>query len=388
VSTAPAAKAQKKPGKTAPKSPPIEHPGLLDVRDLRVYFRLSAGWVKAVDGVSFTVEPGESLGLAGESGCGKTTAATALLKLLPENGRIKGGEVLFDGINLTKRTEYGMSKIRWKDISMIFQGAMNALNPVKETGKQVAEPILLHESVSEKKAVERVRDLFELVGINPKRINEYPHQMSGGMRQRAMIAMALACNPKLVIGDEPTTALDVMVQAQILELIEKLRRELDLSFILISHDLSVMAETCDKGVIMYAGKVVESGSVEQIFNNPQHAYTKRLIKSFPNIHDKREMVSSIPGDPPNLLNPPKGCNFAPRCADASPRCAEIDPVLVDVEPGHQVSCLHFGLEAALAAAEAEARESARRDAEKALQKAEAEENAKAGDDGGGKKGAG
>jgi len=386
VSAATAAKAKKKPAKAAPKSPPIEHPGLLDVRDLKVYFKLSAGWVKAVDGISFTVEPGASLGLAGESGCGKTTAATALLKLLPENGRIKGGEVLFDGVNLTKRTEYGMSKIRWKDISMIFQGAMNALNPVRETGKQVAEPILLHEDVSEKKATERVRDLFELVGINPKRINEYPHQMSGGMRQRAMIAMALACNPKLVIGDEPTTALDVMVQAQILELIERLRRELDLSFILISHDLSVMAETCDKGVIMYAGKVVESGTVEQIFNDPQHPYTKRLIKSFPNIYDKREMVSSIPGDPPNLLNPPKGCNFGPRCADATPRCAELDPVLVEVAPGHQVSCLHFGLDAALAAAEAEAQAEAERAAARA--KAKAEAKAKAGHAGGGKKEAG
>jgi oligopeptide/dipeptide ABC transporter ATP-binding protein len=326
--------------KTALKPGPerIQHPGLLDVRDLKAYFKLSDGWVRAVDGISFTLEPGESLGLAGESGCGKTTAASAILKLLPENGRIVGGEVLFDGRNLVKRTEYGMQKLRWKEISMIFQGAMNALNPVIEVGKQISEPIVLHEHLSEKAALSRARELFDLVGINPKRLLEFPHQMSGGMRQRAMIAMALACNPKLVIGDEPTTALDVMVQAQILELIERLRRELNLSFILISHDLSVMAETCDKGIIMYAGKVVEAGSVRDIFNDARHPYTIRLIGSFPNIHAKREMVSSIPGDPPNLLSPPPGCNFSPRCELADERCHTEEPALVELAPGHTVAC--------------------------------------------------
>jgi len=319
----------------------IEHPGLLDVRDLKAYFRLSAGWVKAVDGISFTLERGKSLGLAGESGCGKTTAASAILKLLPENGKIVAGEVLFDGRNLVKRTEFGMSKLRWKEISMIFQGAMNALNPVVEVGRQVAEPICLHEGLSERAAMVRVRELFELVGISPKRVDEFPHQMSGGMRQRAMIAMALACNPKLVIGDEPTTALDVMVQAQILELIARLRRELDLSFILISHDLSVMAETCDSGVIMYAGKVVEAGSVTDLFKNPAHPYTRRLIASFPNIHARREMVSSIPGDPPNLLAPPPGCNFSPRCEFALPACRETEPALEQVEAGHRAACLRL-----------------------------------------------
>ena len=291
----------------------IEHEGLLDVRGLTTHFKLGVGDVKAVQDVSFVLKPGESLGLAGESGCGKTTAALSLLKLLPENGRIVSGDVLFDGRNLAKRTEYGMSRIRWKEISIIFQGAMNALNPVKETGKQIAEPIQLHEGLSEKQAMVRVRELFDLVGINPKRVMDFPHQLSGGMRQRAMIAMALACNPKLVIGDEPTTALDVMVQAQILELIGRLRKELDLSFILISHDLSVMAETCDKGVVMYAGEVVESGTTADIFNNATHPYTRQLIKAFPNIHEKREMVSSIKGDPPNLINPPAGCAFEPRC---------------------------------------------------------------------------
>jgi peptide/nickel transport system ATP-binding protein len=321
---------------TAPQR--IEHKGLLEVRDLTTHFQLNQGWVHAVEKVSFWVEPGESLGLAGESGCGKTTAALSILKLLPENGKIVSGEILFDGKNLAKRTEYGMSKIRWKEISMIFQGAMNALNPVTETGKQIAEPIMLHEGISEKQAMVRARELFDLVGINPKRVMDFPHQLSGGMRQRAMIAMALACNPKLVIGDEPTTALDVMVQAQILDLIERLRRELDLSFILISHDLSVMAETCDKGVIMYAGEVVESGSVAQLFTNPTHPYTRQLIKAFPNIHERREMVSSIHGDPPNLLDPPPGCGFGPRCDEKSGRCTETDPEAVEVEPGHFVRC--------------------------------------------------
>ncbi len=318
----------------------IEHEGLLDVRGLTTYFKLGSGNVKAVQDVSFTVAPGESLGLAGESGCGKTTAALSILKLLPENGRVVGGEVLFDGKNLAKRTEYGMSKIRWKEISIIFQGAMNALNPVRETGKQIAEPIQLHEGLSEKQAMARARELYDLVGINPKRLMDFPHQLSGGMRQRAMIAMALACNPKLIIGDEPTTALDVMVQAQILELIGRLRKELDLSFVLISHDLSVMAETCDKGVVMYAGEVVESGTTADIFNHATHPYTRQLIKAFPNIHEKREMVSSIKGDPPNLLNPPPGCAFCPRCDERDDTCFTDHPGLIEVERGHFVRCSH------------------------------------------------
>jgi peptide/nickel transport system ATP-binding protein len=318
----------------------IEHEGLLDVRNLTTYFKLGVGDVKAVQDVSFVLKRGESLGLAGESGCGKTTAALSLLKLLPENGRIVSGDVLFDGRNLAKRTEYGMSRIRWKEISIIFQGAMNALNPVKETGKQIAEPIQLHEGLSEKQAMVRVRELYDLVGINPKRVMDFPHQLSGGMRQRAMIAMSLACNPKLVIGDEPTTALDVMVQAQILELIHRLRKELDLSFILISHDLSVMAETCDKGVVMYAGEVVESGTTADIFNNATHPYTRQLIKAFPNIHEKREMVSSIKGDPPNLINPPAGCAFCPRCDEKIAACETEHPGLTEVERGHFVRCVH------------------------------------------------
>jgi peptide/nickel transport system ATP-binding protein len=354
ATTAPKAtgKAAAKAGAAKKPVERIEHEGLLDVRELTTYFKLGVGDVKAVQGVSFQVKPGESLGLAGESGCGKTTAALSLLKLLPENGRIVSGDILFDGRNLAKRTEFGMSKIRWKEISIIFQGAMNALNPVKETGKQIAEPIQLHEGLSEKQAMVRARELFDLVGINPKRVMDFPHQLSGGMRQRAMIAMALACNPKLVIGDEPTTALDVMVQAQILELIGRLRKELDLSFILISHDLSVMAETCDKGVVMYAGEVVESGTTADIFNNATHPYTRQLIKAFPNIHEKREMVSSIKGDPPNLISPPPGCAFEPRCDVRIESCRTEHPGLTEVERGHFVRCVHAkGYRAADAAAE-------------------------------------
>ncbi|MFA4964474.1 MAG: ABC transporter ATP-binding protein [Thermoleophilia bacterium] len=326
----------------ADQTPPerIAHKGLLDVRELTTHFKLGGGDVQAVRGVSFDVARGESLGLAGESGCGKTTAALSILKLLPENGRIVSGDVLFDGRNLAKRTEYGMSKIRWKEISIIFQGAMNALNPVRETAKQIAEPIQLHEGLSEAKAMVRVKELYDLVGISQKRLRDFPHQLSGGMRQRAMIAMALACNPKLVIGDEPTTALDVMVQAQILDLIERLRRELDLSFILISHDLSVMAETCDKGVIMYAGEVVESGSTADIFRRATHPYTRRLIRAFPNIHEKREMVTSIEGDPPDLVHPPPGCSFCPRCDERIAICETIHPGMVEVEAGHFVRCVH------------------------------------------------
>jgi peptide/nickel transport system ATP-binding protein len=314
-------------------------PPLLEVRHLSIdYLGPNQTHLKAVEDVSFTLQASEMLGLVGESGCGKTTLMLALLRLLPVAGRITGGQILFQGRDLLALNENEINQVRWRDIAMIFQGAMNALNPVQPVGKQIAEPIVIHEGISENKAMVRARELFDLVGINPKRVTEFPHEMSGGMRQRAMIAMALACNPKLIIGDEPTTALDVMVQAQILELIERLRHELNLSFILISHDLSVMAETCDTGVIMYAGKVVEAGTTTNIFNNAQHPYTRQLIRAFPNIHETREMVSSIAGDPPNLLNPPPGCRFYPRCAEGDPSCIEHDQDMVEVGPGHFVRC--------------------------------------------------
>ena len=311
---------------------------LLVVEGLKTYFTLGGATVHAVDDVSFTLAHGEALGIAGESGCGKTTTALSLVRLLPPNGKIVGGSVKLYGIDLVAKSESALRRYRWREISIVFQGAMNALNPVSRIADQIAEPIEQRLSVPKATARKRAGELLELVGIPKARGRAYPHELSGGMRQRAMIAMALACDPAIVIGDEPTTALDVMVQAQILELIDRLRKDLGLSFILISHDLSVMAETCDKGVIMYAGKVVESGSTEHLFNNALHPYTKQLIKSFPNIHEKREMISSIKGDPPNLLDPPPGCRFFPRCAVSSAVCENQDPQLVEMETGHFVSC--------------------------------------------------
>ena len=252
------------------------------VKDLRTHFKLESGWVKAVDGVSFRLNDGEALGLAGESGCGKTTTALSLVRLLPSNARIrKGSSIELFGIDLVPKTEDQLRRYRWREISIVFQGAMNALNPVRRVGEQIAEPIEIRLGESKERAKQRAGELLELVGIPRKRAGAYPHELSGGMRQRAMIAMALACDPALVIGDEPTTALDVMVQAQILELLERLRRELGLSLILITHDLSVIAETCDRTLIMYAGKVAEEGPVSRIFTAPRHPYTAEAARRLP-----------------------------------------------------------------------------------------------------------
>ena len=314
---------------------------LLEVDSLKVYFSTIRGYVRAVDGVSFEIEKGEAFGLAGESGCGKTTTALSILRLLPSNGEIKGGKILFDGVDIVKLDEETLRKeIRWKRISIVFQGAMNALNPVFTIGDQIVEAILAHEDVTKAKALSRTKKLLKLVGLSPMLVKRYPHELSGGMKQRVMIAMALACNPDLVIADEPTTALDVIVQAQILNLIKDLRRKLNLSAILISHDLSIIAELCDKVAIMYAGKIVEMGTVYQIFKNPRHPYTRGLIQSFPNIRAPKSEFKSIPGAPPNLLHPPPGCRFHPRCPYAKQVCKEEEPEMVEVEPGHFVAC-HF-----------------------------------------------
>ena len=262
------------------------------------------------------------------------------MKLLPANGYIAGGKINFMGQDMSKVTGDKLRAIRWRDISIIFQGAMNALNPVKRVGDQITEPILLHENVDEEVAKKLVQELFSLVGINPNRIREYPHEFSGGMRQRVMIAMALACRPKLVIADEPTTALDVMIQAQILQLMKNLQTELDLAMIIISHDLSVLAETCDLLSIMYAGKIVERSTAVEVFANPQHPYTKGLIAAFPNIKGVRKMPASIAGNPPNLINPPKGCRFSDRCYMVQDVCKTDEPPLVEVLPGHFAAC-HF-----------------------------------------------
>ncbi len=314
---------------------------LLEVGDLRIEFGTQAGTVHAVDGVSFSLEQGKALGLAGESGCGKTTTALSLMRLLPYNGKIAGGSIKFQGRDLVKSSEAMLRKIRWKEISIVFQGAMNSLNPVQRVGKQIAEPILLHEDVEEDEAMKRVGDLLELVGIPQKRMNEYPHEFSGGMRQRVMIAMALACNPKLVIADEPVTALDVMIQAQILELLERLRKELHLSMILISHDLSVIADTCDQVAIMYGGKIAESGATMEVFTDPKHPYTQGLVSAFPDIRGRRFMPEAIPGQVPSLISPPSGCVFHPRCKFSFDRCTMAEPALTALTPSRQAACFLF-----------------------------------------------
>jgi len=310
---------------------------LLSVENLKAYFFTMKGPVKAVDDVTFSLERGDVLGLAGESGCGKTTTALAILKLLPEPGRIVNGRIIFDGMDLVKLSEEEMRrKVRWKRISLIFQGAMNALNPVFKVGDQIAEAIMLHEDVTKEEALERAAELFEMIGIEKSMINRYPFELSGGMRQRAMIAMALACRPDLVISDEPTTALDVIVQAQVLKLMTKLKDELNLSFIVITHDLSVIAEVCNKVAIMYAGKLAEIGDVVTIFKKPMHPYTQGLIGAFPSVKEKKELIS-IPGYPPDLLNPPKGCRFHPRCKYAMDICKKEEPEMKIIE-GHRVAC--------------------------------------------------
>ena len=312
---------------------------LLVVKDLRTHFKLDSGWVRAVDGVSFRLNDGEALGIAGESGCGKTTTALSLVRLLPSNARIrKGSSIELFGIDLVPKTEDQLRRYRWREISIVFQGAMSALNPVRRVGEQIAEPIEFRLGEPKERARRRAAELLELVGIPRKRAEAYPHELSGGMRQRVMIAMALACDPAIVIGDEPTTALDVMVQAQILKLLEQLRQELGLSLILITHDLSVIAETCDRTLVMYAGRVAEEGPVRKIFRAPRHPYTSKLLGAFPSIQADRRTLDTIPGQLPDLRDPPSGCRFHPRCPAAMAVCKEIVPPEVLFPDGVRVAC--------------------------------------------------
>lgn len=313
---------------------------LLDVQDLTVHYSIKRGYVKAAEDVGFSLEKGEAMGLAGESGCGKTTVALSLLKILPVNGKIVKGKIVFKNKDITRMSERDIrNKIRWKAISLIFQGAMNAMNPMYRVEDQIIEAIRSHETrVTKKKAKERIAKLFEMVGLEPARARNYPHEFSGGMRQRAMIAMALACNPSVLIADEPGTALDVIVQAQVLKLMTELRKKLDLAMIMISHDLSIISETCDKLAIMYAGKLVELGDVITMFKKPMHPYTQGLIAAFPGIYAPKQEMKALPGSPPNLLNPPSGCRFSPRCPQAMSICKEKTPQLKEVSKGHFVAC--------------------------------------------------
>lgn len=314
---------------------------MLSVQNLSIhYVNENKAPAKAVENVSFDLKAGELLGLVGESGCGKTTLMLSLLRLLPMAGQIVNGNVFFAGKDLTSISEEELNKIRWSEISIIFQGAMNALNPVRTVGDQIAEAILKHEPTFAKdKLAGRVTELLELVGITADQREHFPHQYSGGMRQRAMIAMALACNPKVIIADEPTTALDVMIQAQILELLDSLRKKLGLSVIFVTHDLGIVAELCDKVLVMYGGVTSEYADVDTIYNDPKHPYTQELLKAFPDLTKPKKKLTSIPGYPPRLDNLPAGCRFAPRCPVAFERCNTEQPKLHAIgNAGHIASC--------------------------------------------------
>ena len=312
---------------------------ILQVRNLSVNYLTDDGTaLRAVEDVTFSLEHGRSLGLVGESGCGKTTAMLGVLRLLPAEGRIVSGEVLYEGVDLLDVSEREMRNYRWGKISLVFQGAMNALNPVRRVGDQIAEAILIHESADKTAARKRVGELLDMVGITREMARQYPHQYSGGMRQRAMIAMALACSPNILIADEPTTALDVMIQAQILDLLQNLQKELELSIILVTHDLGMVAEICDDVLVMYAGKTAEYASVDVIYNESLHPYTQRLLQAFPDVDNPTSTLASIPGYPPPLDALPAGCRFEPRCYCKKDICAEESPPLVTVKPGHFVAC--------------------------------------------------
>jgi peptide/nickel transport system ATP-binding protein len=312
---------------------------LLQVKNVKTYFYTMRGVVKAVDDVSIEVNKGESLGLAGESGCGKSTLAFTIIRLVPPPGRIAGGSMFFQGVDITKMSEEEFrKKIRWKGISMIFQGAMNALNPVYTVGDQLAEVLILHKNYTKKEALAEAAKLLQMVGIDPRRLKSYPFELSGGMKQRVVIAMALALNPPLVIADEPTTALDVVVQAQIMNLLKKLKRELGTSIILISHDLSLIAELADKTAIMYAGKIVEYGLSDNVYKTPKHPYTQGLLGSIPRLRGEIRDLTWIPGIPPDLIKPPPGCRFHPRCKYATEKCKKQEPPIIEIEKGHYVAC--------------------------------------------------
>ena len=320
---------------------------LLEVVDLKTYFDTDEGTVKAVDGVSFHLDRGETLAVVGESGSGKSVMSLSVMRLIATPpGRIAGGQILFEGQDIVKKSEREMRRIRGNDISMIFQEPMTSLNPVYTVGDQIAEAIVLHQGKSYREAMKLAADMLDLVGIPEpgKRVKNYPHQMSGGMRQRVMIAMALSCGPKLLIADEPTTALDVTIQAQILDLMRKLQNEIGMSILFITHDLGVVAEVADRAVVMYAGRAVEEADVNEIFATPRMPYTLGLLNSIPRVDraaEHQERLQAIPGNVPNPLHLPEGCSFHPRCRFAQDKCKLAIPPLEDTGGGHQVRCIRW-----------------------------------------------
>jgi len=323
----------------------MEQELLLRITDLQTYFYTDAGTVKAVDGVTFDIRKGETLGVVGESGSGKSITAMSVMRLIPEPpGKIIHGEIYFDGQDLLKKTEAEMRKIRGNDIAMIFQDPMTSLNPVLTIGEQIMESIMLHQKLKRPEARSKTVEMLEKVGIPEAgtRIDNYPHQFSGGMRQRVMIAMALSCNPKLLIADEPTTALDVTIQAQILDLMVTLQQDFETAIMMITHDLGVVAEVCQSVLVMYAGNTVEYTDTQTLFAEPKHPYTWGLMASLPKLEDgPRERLDPIDGQPPDLRRLPPGCNFAPRCQHKKEICEQRKPSLKEIEPGHLVSCFLY-----------------------------------------------
>jgi oligopeptide/dipeptide ABC transporter ATP-binding protein len=331
--------------RVAPPTPPVARTSragttLLEVRDLAMHFQVGSGWVRAVDGVSFELRRGETMGIVGESGSGKTSLGYTLLRLLPANGRIIRGSIVFDGTDLAHLPEEELRRLRWTRFAMIFQNAMSALNPVFRVGDQIIDAIRHHQKVSRATARVKAEGLFELVGLSRARLKGYPHEFSGGMKQRAMIALALSCEPDLVIADEPTTALDVVAQGQVLRQIRDLQRQLDLAMIFISHDISVVAEICRNVTVMYAGELVEFGPTENVLTEPRHPYTMALLRSFPSVRGPMKTLLSVPGSPPDLVRPPSGCRFHPRCPFAQPICSEVAPPPMPTAGGGWARC-HF-----------------------------------------------